>query len=71
LESDVINTLKNRGFLLLSEKAFCYLIEKLVEMIREEGLVLPVPTEKIAELTTPNRPEWHAVKARQTLLNLP
>jgi len=71
LESDIIASLKNQGFLLLSEKNFSSLIEKLVEMIQEEGLVLPVPTEKVAELTTPNRPEWQAVKTSQTQFNLP
>ena len=55
LESDITRELREKGNLLLSEETFCSLIEKLGEMIREEGLVLPVHTEKIAELTTTNR----------------
>ncbi len=62
LESNITRELREKGDLILSEEAFGSLIEKLVSRIREEGLALPVPIEKIVELMTLNRPEWQAVK---------
>ena len=37
LESDITRELREKGDLILSEETFCSLIDKLDEMVREEG----------------------------------
>ena len=61
-EADVTRELREKGGLILREEAFCSLMDKLTELVREGHLVLPVPKEKVAELMTPSRLEWVAVK---------
>ena len=51
-ESDVINELQKRGYLLLSKEAFSLLIDKLVDDIREGRLRLPISREKLSEIRT-------------------
>lgn len=62
LESDVTRELREKGDLILSEETFSSLIDKLTKGVQEGHLVLPVPIEKVAELMTPSRLEWRAVK---------
>jgi len=71
LESEIIRELREKGDLILSEEAFCSLVDKLTGFIQEGHLVLPIPIEKVTELITTSRPEWRAVKPSQTQLNMP
>ncbi len=48
-ESEVIKELKERGHLLLSEKVFSLLFDKLINDVQEGRLHLPISTEKLAE----------------------
>ena len=64
-ESEVINELQERGYLLFSEEAFPLLIDKLTDDVQEGRLLLPVPTEKLAEIRTSSwvkletkKPRW-------------
>lgn len=64
-ESEVINELRERDCLLFSEKAFSILIDKLINNVQEGQLLLPVPTEKLAEIRTTSwvkleteKPRW-------------
>lgn len=52
LESDVINELQKRGYLLLSKEAFSLLIDKLVDAVRKGRLCLPISGEKLSEIKT-------------------
>jgi len=56
LESEVTSELQKRGYLLLGEKAFSLLIDRLVNAVREGRLRLPVSREKLSE-STPSG-EW-------------
>jgi hypothetical protein len=49
-ESQVINELKERGHLLLSENAFSLLIDKLINDVQEGRLLLPISKEKLSEI---------------------
>ena len=49
-ESEVIDELQKRGFLLFTEKAFSVLIDKLARDVQEGRLHLPVSIEKLMEL---------------------
>jgi len=49
-ESEVINELERRGYLLFNEKAFSFLIDKLACDVQEGRLHLPVSREKLLEL---------------------
>ena len=49
-EPEVINELREHGYLLLSEKAFSLLIEKLVDDVQEGRLRLPISLEKLPEV---------------------
>jgi hypothetical protein len=51
-ESAVISELRERGHFLLSEEAFSRLIDRLTTDVQEGRLLLPVPTEKLAEIRT-------------------
>ena len=50
VESEVINELQGRGWLLFNEKAFSLLIDKLACDVQEGRLHLPVSREKLMEL---------------------
>ena len=56
LESDVINELQKRGYLLFSKEAFSLLNDKLVDDIREGRLRLPISREKLFEIRASG--EW-------------
>ena len=58
-ESDVINELQKRGYLLFSKEAFSLLSDKLVDDIREGRLRLPVSREKLPEFTASSK--WKPV----------
>jgi hypothetical protein len=49
-ESEVINELQRCGCLLFNEKAFSLLIDKLTDDVQKGRLVLPISTEKLAEI---------------------
>lgn len=51
-ESEVINRLRECGYLLFSEKAFSLLIDKLIDDVQEGRLLLPISTQKLAEIKT-------------------
>jgi len=51
-ESEVISELREHGHLLFSEEAFSRLIDRLTSDVQEGRLLLPVPTEKLAEIRT-------------------
>jgi len=51
-ESEVIKELKGRGHLLLSEKVFSLLFDKLINDVQEGRLHLPISTGKLAETKT-------------------
>ncbi len=64
-ESEVISELRERGHLLFSEEAFSRLIDRLTIDVQEGRLLLPVPTEKLAEIRTSSwvkleteKPRW-------------
>jgi hypothetical protein len=50
-ESEIINRLQERGYLLLNEQAFSLLIYKLFNDVREGRLRLPVSREKLSSMT--------------------
>jgi len=52
LESEVVNELQKRGYLLLSKEAFSLLIDKLVDAVRKGRLCLPISGEKLSEIKT-------------------
>lgn len=54
-ESQVINEIKRRGYLLLTEKDFSLLIERLVKDVLEGQLSLPICAEKLFEAKTSER----------------
>ena len=51
-ESEVINELQERGYLLFSEEAFPLLIDKLIDGVLEGRLLLPISVEKLTEIKT-------------------
>ena len=51
-EPEVIDELRERGYLLLSEKAFSLLTDKLINDIQEGRLDLPVSMEELSEIKT-------------------
>ncbi len=51
-ESEVINKLQQLGCLLLSEKAFSLLIDRLIDGVLEGRLLLPISAEKLSEIIT-------------------
>ena len=63
-ESEVISELRERGHLLLSEEAFSRLIDRLITDVQEGRLLLPVPTEKLAEIRTSSWVKLEAEKPR-------
>jgi hypothetical protein len=65
-ESEVISKLRERGYLLLSEGAFSRLIDRLITDV-QEGRLLPVSTEKLAEILTSSWVKLKAGKPRWVL----
>lgn len=55
-EPQVIGALERHGYLLLSERAFSLLMDRLGGDIQEGRLSLPIPTEKLSELVGCPRP---------------
>jgi hypothetical protein len=51
-ESEVVNELQKRGYLLLGKEAFSLLIDKLVDAVRKGRLCLPISGEKLSEIKT-------------------
>lgn len=51
LESEVINKLREGGYLLLGEKDFSLLIDRLIDDVREGRSRLPISREKLSEIT--------------------
>lgn len=51
-EPEVIDDLQECGYLLFSEKTFSLLIDKLINDVQEGRLHLPIPAEKLFEITT-------------------
>jgi hypothetical protein len=49
-ESEVIQAMREHGYLLISEKTFSLLIDRLVADVREGRLRLPISTEKLSEI---------------------
>ena len=66
-ESEVINILRERGYLLLSEEAFSRLIDRLTTDVKNGWLLLPVPTEKLAEIQTSSWVKLETEKPRWVL----
>jgi len=54
-ESEVINELQQGGCLLLNEKAFSLLIDKLINDVQGGRSLLPVSTEKLSQLKASSR----------------
>lgn len=50
-DSEIINKLQEGGYLLLNEKVFSLLIDRLIDDVREGRLRLPVSREKLSEIT--------------------
>jgi len=61
-ESEVINKLQEDGYLLLSEKAFSLLVDRLINDVWEGRLRLPISREKLAEITASNKLKLRAKK---------
>jgi len=57
LEPEIVNSLRENGYLLFSEEVFSSLIDKLVADVRRGKLCLPVSREKLAEIAGPNKPK--------------
>lgn len=70
-ESEVINKLRERGYLLFSEKAFSVLIDKLTDDVQEGRLILPVSTEKLSQIKTSSSSKLGAKKSEWVLLSQP
>lgn len=62
-ESEVIRAVREHGYLLISEKAFSVLIDRLVADVREGRLRLPVSREKLAEITASGESNPEAEKS--------
>lgn len=62
-ESQVINELQKRGYLLFSEKAFSVLIDKLTDDVQQGRLLLPISAEKLAEINTSSFLKLEATKS--------
>jgi len=57
LESQIINKLREDGYLLFSQEAFSTLIDKLIGDVREGRLSLPISRDKLAEITGLKKPK--------------
>jgi hypothetical protein len=61
-EFEVINQLREGGYLMLGEKVFSPLIDGLIEDVREGRLCLPVSREKLMEFMSSNKLRLRAKK---------
>jgi len=57
LEPEIVNSLRENGYLLFSEEVFSSLIDKLVADVRRGKLSLPVSREKLVEISGLNKPK--------------
>lgn len=57
LESQIINKMREDGYLLFSQEAFSALIDKLISDVREGRLSLPISRDKLAEIAGLNKPK--------------
>jgi hypothetical protein len=64
-EFEVIKKLREGGYLLLSEKAFSLLIDRLIEDVREGRLCLPVYRGKLSEIMSSNKLKLRAKKVEK------
>lgn len=70
-ESEIINELQRRGYLLLSEKAFSLLMDKLTDDVQEGRLLLPVSTEKLSQIKPSSCLKLDANKSQWVPLSSP
>ncbi|MGB5925223.1 MAG: hypothetical protein WBH01_03920 [Dehalococcoidia bacterium] len=57
LESEIVNSLQENGYLIFSEEVFSSLIDRLIVDVRQGKLRLPVSRERVAEIAALNRPK--------------
>jgi len=57
LEPEIVNSLRENGYLVFSEEVFFSLIDRLVTYVRQGKLCLPVSREKLAEIVALNKPK--------------
>jgi len=57
LEPEIVNGLRENGYLVFSEEVFSSLIDRLITYVRQGKLCLPVSRERVAEIAGSNRPE--------------
>lgn len=57
LESQIINKLREDGYLPFSQEAFSALIDRLIGDVREGRLSLPISSDKLAEITGLKKPK--------------
>jgi hypothetical protein len=62
-ESEVINALQERGYLLFDEREFSLLIDRLMAEALEGRLHMPVPKEKLTEVIASGHLELRAEKS--------
>jgi hypothetical protein len=55
-QPEVVNSLRENGYLLFSEETFSYLIDRLAADVRQGKLRLPVSREKLADIAGLNKP---------------
>jgi hypothetical protein len=56
LEPEIVNGLRENGYLLFSEETFSYLIDKLTADVRQGKLRLPLSREKLADIAGLDKP---------------
>ena len=59
-ESEIMEGMRSRGYLLLTEKVFSQLIERLISEIQGGRQRLPVPGENVSQFLTSNQTKWRA-----------
>jgi len=57
LESEIVKGLRENGYLVFTEEAFSYLIDRLTTDVRQGKLRLPVSREKLADIAGFNKPK--------------
>jgi len=62
-ETEIINKLQEGGYLLLNEKTFSFLLDRLIDDVRRGRLRLPISTQKFAEIKTSTVIEFEAKKS--------
>jgi hypothetical protein len=55
-QPEIVNDLRENGYLLFTEETFSYLIDRLVADVRQGKLRLPVSREKLADIMGLNKP---------------